>query len=212
MSKLLVLLLTPPAALHAQTHTLAEPAREALRTVHDTQDHLTFQIPATWSLATRDRELSTFHQEARSAPITSRLHYVAAIAENPYPSSNFAGAHFYISVTPAQTADQCTAQAIQPIKEEPHHYATKPIPPNTSIVSIGGHPASHGHDESGSVCTEFRDEIYTVRQRNACLRFDLAMNNFCGGEVSGVREMTHDEILDIRTRLETILTSVHFDH
>jgi len=205
MSKLhaILLALTFATSAHAQ--------QPALRTVNDTQDHLTFQIPATWTLATHDRELSTFHHEARTAPATGRLHYVAAISENPYPTSNFAGAHFYVSVTPAQTADQCAAQATRPIQEDPHHYTSTPIAPNTSIVTVGGHPISHGHDESGRVCTEFRDEIYTLRQRNACLRLDLAMNNFCGGDVSGVRDMTPAEIIDIRTRLEAILQSVRFD-
>ncbi|RXH56542.1 hypothetical protein GRAN_3399 [Granulicella sibirica] len=37
------------------------------------------------------------------------------------------------------------------------------------------------------------------------------MNNFCGGEVSGVRDMTQDEILSVRHQMETILNSVHFD-
>ncbi|SFS18428.1 hypothetical protein SAMN05421771_3462 [Granulicella pectinivorans] len=192
------LLLT--TALHAQQ-----------RTVHDTQDHLTFQIPSTWSLATHDRELSTFHHEARTAPASTRLHYVAAIAENPYPASNFSGAHFYVSVTPAQTADQCSAQATKAPKDEPHHYLPIAVPLNTSIASIDGHPVAHGHDDSGRVCTEYRDEIYTTRVRNTCLRFDLAMNNFCGGEVSGVRDMTPAEIVDMRTRLEAILQSVKFD-
>jgi hypothetical protein len=201
MYKRAAILLLLTTALHAQQQ----------RTVHDAQDHLTFQVPATWSLATRDKELSTFHHEGRTAPLTARVRYVAAIAENPFPASNFSGAHFYISATPDQTPGQCAAQATRSIKDEPHHYRPIPVAPNASIVSVGGHPATHGHDESGRVCTEFRDEIYTIRAGSACLRFDLAMNNFCGGDVSGVRDMTPTEIIDMRTRLETILQSVRFD-
>ena len=207
---MLTMLFSLPS-LAQQTHTLAEPAAVPMRTVHDGLDHLTFEVPASWSLATRDRELSTFHHEARTAPATARLHYVAAIGENPFPTSNFSGAHFYVSSTAGQSAAQCTAQATQAVKEEAHHYLTKPVEPNGAIVSVGGRPADHGHDESGRVCVEYRDEVYTLRRAGVCLRFDLAMNNFCGGEVSGVRDMTHDEIIDMRTRLEGVLKSVVFD-
>jgi hypothetical protein len=37
------------------------------------------------------------------------------------------------------------------------------------------------------------------------------INNFCGGDVSGVREMTPKELDSIRKRLEAILATVQFD-
>jgi hypothetical protein len=189
---------------------IATPAPTPLRTIHDKPDHLTFQVPAAWTLATHDHELSSFHEEARTAPHTARLRYVVAIPENPFPASTFAGAHFYLSVTPAQSADQCTAQAALPVHESPRHFLPEPVPLNRSIVAVGSRPADHGHDETGDICTQNRDDVYTLRQHNACLRFDLAMNNFCS-EASGARPMTLDQILDIRSRLEAILNSVHFD-
>ncbi len=164
-----------------------------LRTVHDRPDGLSFQLPADWPLSTRDRELSTFHDEARTAPHTARLRFVAAMPENPYPESTFSGAHFYVSVTPMQTAAQCAAQA------------------GSGQDRVGVVAARRGHDEHGAICTQFRDDVYTLRRRGSCLRMDLAINNFCGGEVSGVKDLTAEQIAKIQARLRTILDSVQFD-
>ena len=202
-------------AQQAATHRLIEPAIIPLRTVRDAQDHLTFQIPVNWSLATRDRELSTFRQEARTAPRAARLRFVAAMPENPYPASTFSGAHFYVSVVPGISAAQCAAQAAQQPHEGARHFPreTSVGPDNrtAAAVTIGNQPADRGHDEYGEICTQFRDDVYTMRRKNTCLRFDLALNNFCGGDVTGVRDMTHDEILDVRHQLESLLNSVVFD-
>ena len=59
---------------------------------------------------------------------------------------------------------------------------------------------------------ESRDEVYTTLRGSSCLRFDLVINTFCGGEVSGARDMTAAELEAVRKRLEGILQSVHFDH
>ena len=177
-------------------------------TIHDTADHLTFDLPSTWLVATHDRELSTFHQEARTAPKSTRLRYVAAIPENPFPLSTFSGAHIYISLVPHLNAAQCEAQVTSPPERAPIHYLSHPEPLSTAVPTIAGRKASHGHDEHGILCTEYRDDIYTIPIKTGCLRFDLAMNNFCGGEVSGARDMTHDEIIHIRERMEEILNSV----
>jgi hypothetical protein len=174
---------------------------DGLRTVRDAQDRLSFQVPANWPLATRDRELSTFHQEARTAPLSARVRYVAAMPENPFPLSTFSGAHFYLSVTPRQSEAQCKAQTV-PVAGGKAASADK--------VAIAHLPASHLRDEHGAICTQFRDDAYTVYRRGACLRFDLAMNNFCGGEVSGVRDMSPAEMQEVRRQLETILSSVTF--
>ena len=175
-----------------------EPATE-LRTVRDVSDRLSFQVPATWLLATRDRELSTFHQEARSAPLTARVRYVAAMPENPFPLSTFSGAHFYLSVTPRQTEAQCNGQA-SPV-------AGSQVQGGEGIL-IDHLPAGHLRDEHGTICTQFHDDVYTLYRRGACLRFDLAMNNFCGGEVSGVRDMSPAELDQVRRQLQVILNSV----
>ncbi|HEX7158176.1 MAG TPA: hypothetical protein VF214_04140, partial [Edaphobacter sp.] len=61
------------------------------------------------------------------------------------------------------------------------------------------------------ICTEARDEIYTALRNNTCYRFDLVINTFCGGDVSGVREISQQELDAVRQRLESILSTVHFD-
>ncbi|WP_128913981.1 hypothetical protein [Granulicella sibirica] len=188
-----------PAIAAAQTHT-----------IHDAPDHLTFDVPTTWTIAAHDHELSTFHHEARTAPPNTRFRFVAAIAENPFPLSTFSGAHLYVSLIPKLDKVQCAAQ-VNPPPSLARTYVPQPEALSETVPVVGDRKANHGHDEHGTLCTEYRDDIYTLSVRNGCLRFDLAMNNFCGGEVSGVRDMTQDEILSVRHQMETILNSVHFD-
>jgi hypothetical protein len=166
-------------------------------TFHDPSYKISFDYPADWSFSKRDGEISTFHLEARSAPHTTRLRAVAAIPENPYPASTFSGAHLYLSVTPRATEASCASQAAP---------AAKP-----AISRIAGVPFAHGHDEQRHICITDRDEIYTTYRKGACYRFDLAINNFCGGEVSSVKDITQKELDDVRNRMEAILATVRFD-
>ena len=76
---------------------------------------------------------------------------------------------------------------------------------------IAGISFAHGHDEQTSICTVQRDEVYTTLRHGACYRFDLTINNFCGGEVSGVKDITEQELDQVRSRLEAILGTVRFD-
>ena len=78
-------------------------------------------------------------------------------------------------------------------------------------IQIAGIPFSHGHDEQKDICITQRDETYTTYRRGACYRFDLAMNNFCGGEVSGVKDITAKELDEVRGRLMSILQTVRFE-
>jgi hypothetical protein len=176
-----------------------EPTSPPARDVADPRDHLTLHLPAAWNLTRKDGEISTFHSDARSAPRNSQLRLVATLAFNPYPMSTFEGALFYVSSTPHSTAAACAAQT-----------STKPfesIPPAT----VDGQTFARGKDEHGQICTEARDVAYTALRGNSCLRFDLAINNFCGGDVSGAYDLTADQMQAIYTRLQTILKSVHFD-
>jgi hypothetical protein len=176
-----------------------DPATPAARTVHDSRYGISFHLPAGWNLTRRDGEVSTFHLDARSAPRNSQLRAVASIAFNPFPASTFAGALFYSSVTPGLTEGTCRFQTSA---RGPHTVTTD---------KIGGISFDHGYDEHGGICTESRDETYTAFHNGACYRFDLVINNFCGGEVSDVKDMTTQEIEAIRHRLESILNTVQFD-
>jgi len=131
------------------------------------------------------------------------LRAVVAMPENPFPSSTFSGAYVYFSASPHSSASACEKQATAPT---PHARVAKLGP-----ATIADIPFTHGHDEQRDICITQRDEVYTTLHRGACLRFDLAINNFCGGEVSGVKDITAKELDAVRSRLESILATLRFD-
>jgi len=176
-----------------------EPTAPPPQRVHLLNSGLTFDLPAGWNVARRDGELSTFALDARSSLPGTRFRSVAQLAFNPFPYSTFAGALFYTSVTPHSSALQCSNQATAP--------ASHPI----TTAQVGNVPFKHGYNEHGEVCTEERDEIYTALRGSTCYRFDLVINTFCGGEISGSRDMTAQQLEAVRHRLETILNTVTFD-
>ncbi len=175
-----------------------EPTNPPARDVRDPLDHLTLHLPAGWNLTRKDGEISTFHLDARTAPPKSKLRLVANLAFNPYPQSTFSGAMFYVSSTPGMSAGDCAAET-----------TTKPFE-GLSPGTVDRQTFARGKDEHGQICTEARDVAYTAMRRNACLRFDLAINSFCGGDVSGAEDLTEDQLQAIYTRLMKILESVRF--
>lgn len=183
----------------AQAKPSSDPATPSSRSFHDSRSGVTLQVPAGWNLSVKDGEVSTFKLDARSAPRATQMRALASIAFNPYPESTFSGAFFYLSLNSRLPVVDCARQAAAPA----------PRTPSTS--QIGGVPFTHGYDEHGGVCTEARDEIYTASHNGSCYRFDLIINTFCGGDVSGVRDITPDQLDAVRHRLEAILSTVHFD-
>jgi len=200
---LVVLLLLAPFCLNTLAQN-ADPSPQ--KTFHDPTYHLSFDYPATWTFSNADGEISTFHLDARSASARARVRAVVAIPENPFPASTFSGAYVYFSVTPRTSAVSCAQQTTGTtiVKNIPQ---TEPGE-KTRIADI---PFTHGHDEQKNICITQRDEIYTTRHSGACYRFDLAINNFCGGEVSGVRDITPAQLDQVRTRLTSILNTLRFD-
>jgi hypothetical protein len=195
--------LTAPSSF---THPAPAPTTPATHTFHDPTYHLSFDYPANWTFSHADGEISTFHLDARSAPRNASLRAVVASPENPFPASTFSGAYVYFSVTPHSSASACARQAngILIVKNSPQ---IKPGEKN----QIAGIPFTHGHDEQKDICITQRDEIYTTLRRGACYRFDLSINNFCGGEVSGVKDITPQELDQVRAHLESILSTIRFD-
>jgi hypothetical protein len=181
------------ATISASAQT--EPTTPPAHLFHDTRHGVSFQIPAGWNFTRKDSDLSTFSLDARTAPRNAQMRAVANIAFNPFPASTFSGALFYFSVAPHTTEAECREQA---------SHAAAP-------VSIDGVSFAHGSDEHGTICTEARSEIYTALRNNSCYRFDLVINTFCGGEVSGARDITPQQIDAVRKRLESILSTVSFD-
>jgi len=189
-----------PAVLASPASAPSGPTPLAPRTFHDPKWKLSFAYPGDWIFALKDGEISTFHLDARSAPHNSTLRAVTAFPENPFPASTFSGGYVYFSVTPHSSAAACSAQATYPAG------AAKP-----AEDQIAGIPFAHGHDQQRQICTTERDDTYTTFHNGACYRFDLAINNFCGGEVSGVKDITPRELDQVRARLESILSTVQFD-
>lgn len=189
-----------PAPPMLQRHAPApEPTTPPARPFRDSRYGVTFTVPAAWNLSHKDGEVSTFRLDVRNAAHTAQMRAVANISFNPHPYSTFSGALLYFSVTPQTTAAQCAAQA------------SVKAPRTASTTQIGGSPFTHGYNEHGGICTESRDEIYTAQRKDTCYRFDAVINTFCGGDVSGVQEITPRELDDVRRRMQTILDSVTFD-
>ncbi|HEV2620082.1 MAG TPA: hypothetical protein VGU23_09125 [Acidobacteriaceae bacterium] len=186
--------------------TAQQPASPSFtRAFHDPIYHLSFDYPASWNFSQTDGDLSTFHLDARTAPHRAILRAVTSMSENPFPASTFSGAYVYFSVTPHASGPSCAAQAAPPPSS-----AQKPPGKPTRIV-INDIPFTHGHDEAKAICIVQRDEVYTTRHAGSCYRFDLAINNFCGGEVSSVRYIRPAELDQVRGQLESILSTLHFD-
>src|ERR1700743_64188 len=159
-----------------------EPTTPPARPFHDARYGVSFTVPPAWNLSRRDGDVSTFNLDARNAAHTAQMRAVATISFNPHPYSTFSGALFYFSVTPNVTANQCAAQAIAR------------APRTVATAKVDGVSFSHGYDEHGGICTESRDEIYTTERNDACYRFDAVINNFCGGAVSGGKDITEREL------------------
>ncbi len=190
--------------LVAQSAPVA-PGPAAQRTFHDPVYRLSFDYPANWNFAQRDGEISTFRLDARSAARTTQMRAVASMPANPFPASTFSGAYLYFSVTPHTNGAACARQAGPAA-------GGRPVQGGRGGQSeIAGASFAHGHDEQQAICTVERDEIYTTLRHGVCYRFDLAINTFCGGEVSGAKEIGEEELDRVRERLTDILDTVRFD-
>lgn len=207
--------------------------KQPTHTFHDRASHISFDYPANWTFAEQDHEISTFHLDARTAPRSTRLRAVVAMPENPFPQSTFSGAYLYFSVTPHSSASACARQAVAPriTKAEAAHRAAEsrashpdsdaagksapaiviPLTAKPDHLQIAGIPFTHGRDEQREVCITQHDDVYTTLRAGSCLRFDLAINNFCGGEVSGVRDISPHQLDDVRARLTAILSTLRLD-
>ncbi len=189
----------------------ATPARDTTRNFSDSRYGVRFRVPPGWNLTRKDREISTFRLDARSALPRSEMRAVATLDFNPFPMSTLSGALFYYSVEPHTTDRECERQVTgtPPEKEEVRSdlQTRSDNAPEKDIQNIGGMDFLHGHDEHGSICVEARDEVYTAFRKGACYRFDLVVNTFCP-ESSGAQEITLRQMHDIEERMTSILSTV----
>ena len=193
------------AASHSNPKTITVPdtpeATAKEQSFQDKRFGVSFLIPPGWELTRKDGQVSTFHQDARTAPPNAELRGVAMIDFNPFPHSTISGALFYYSVEPKTTDVECAAQATR--------LGLPGVQNHKDVQAIGSVPFAHGHDEHGAICTEARDEVYTAFHKHACYRFDLAMNTFCSIS-SGAQEISDRQIHEIDERLAAILSTVTF--
>lgn len=172
-----------------------EPAATEFR---DSKYQVSFHVPAGWNFERKDGLLSNYGVEIHPGRRTD-VRGVAAINFNPWPPTTFAGATFYYSVLPRANAQVCDAQLSTGKK-------MKPLPD----AEIAGMLFHHAHEQHGTVCTEARDEVFTAKRGQSCLRFDLVVNTFCS-ETSGAMEISPDQLKDVDARLAGILGSVRID-
>lgn len=175
-----------------------EPTSPPAQTVQDERTHVLFHLPTGWNVSRRDGELSTFRLDARSAPARSDLRVAASLNFNPFPRSTFSGAMLYLSVVSKSSAAACTAET-----------TAKPEKPLPAAV-VGDVKFSRGKDEHGHICTVSRDVAYTAMRGGSCVRFDMAVNSFCGAEVSGAEDLTEAQLGSLFKRMEGILGTVEF--
>lgn len=193
---LFAVLSLPAGIAAAQVSVPAAPPPDAR--IHDFRDShygVEFRVPQGWALTRKDRQISTFHLDARTASPRAEMRSVAAIEFNPYPLSTFSGALFYYSVEPHTSDAECAKQA------------TGPSSHGKDIQDIDGMSFAHGHDEHGQICVEARDEVYTAYRKGSCYRFDLAMNTFCSIS-SGAADLTDNQLEQIDQRMTDILSTV----
>ena len=62
-----------------------EPTSPPASSFHDSRYGVSFQSPVGWTLTRRDSEVSTFNNDAHSAPASTRMRAVATIGFNPHP-------------------------------------------------------------------------------------------------------------------------------
>jgi hypothetical protein len=175
-----------------------EPTSPAAQTVEDARAHVTFRLPAGWNVSRRDGELSRFRLDARTAAKSAQMRVAASLNFNPFPQSTFSGALLYLSTAQGVGAAACAAQTTR-----------KPEMAMASAV-VGDVKFARGKDEHGHICTEARDIAYTAVRGGSCVRFDLLVNTFCGGEVSGAEDLTETQLQSVYKRMEGILETVRF--
>lgn len=176
----------------------AEPQTPPPQNYVDPRTGMYFHLGPGFRLARKDGMVSTFHLDARSAPASARLRAVAMMEFNPFPASTFSGGLVSYSIIPGVSAEAC--------KAETRLSPEKPL----ATMPVEGVPFWRGLDEHGGICIEARNVTYTALRGGECVRFDLTLNTFCGGDVSGALDMTDLQLASVFRRLEQVLETVEF--
>ena len=204
----------PPALTQSRVTVPTGPPADAPPTsFRDSRYGVRFEVPPGWSFTRRDREVSTFRLDARTAPRASEMRGVASMGFNPFPRSVLSGALVYFSVARHSNDKSCAAEATGTRRSDTA-LDTNEVPKadaqDAELASIGGMEFLHGHDEHGYICVEGRDEVYTAYRKGSCYRFDLALNTFCAVS-SGALELSREQVHAIEAQMAGILSTVSLD-
>jgi hypothetical protein len=194
----LALVAAPACGAQKITVPTAPPASATPQGFKDGHFGVKFEVPPGWSLTRKDGLVSTFHNDARTAPPEAKVRGIASLDFNPYPYSTLSGAVFYYSVTPHSSDAECAKEASP---------ADAPPETATDVQDIAGMRFTHGHDEHGEICVEARDEVYTAYRKGSCYRFDMEINTFCAIS-SGAQEITDGQLQSLNQRMANILSTV----
>jgi hypothetical protein len=215
LQRLLPILFSGALAASAQVKVpIAAPEQSKAQAFRDSHYGVRFTVPPGWELNKKDRQISTFRLDAKSAKSSSEMRAVASMNFNPFPLSTLSGALFYYSVERHTTDRECELQAVDAHKVKSNvasEFANKNEEQAANdIQNIGGMSFTHGHEEGGRGCMESRDDVYTAFRKGSCYRFDLIVNMFCS-DVSGAQDLTFEQMNNIESRMAGILSSIAFD-
>ena len=218
VAALLLLAWSPASAQSFRSHNSSPTAPSSVPTspprngssIHFRDSHygVRFQVPPGWTFTRKDREVSTFRLDARTAPPASEMRGVATMNYNPFPQSVLSGALVYFSVARHSNDRTCAAEATgsaPAVLQDTDSTAASGDP-----ESIGGMAFLHGHDEHGGICVEARDEVYTAYRKGSCYRFDLEVNTFCAIS-SGAAELSQEQMHSLEAQMTGILSTVSLD-
>jgi hypothetical protein len=215
LQRFLLILLSGTLAASAQVKVpIAAPEQSRAQAFRDSHYGVRFIIPPGWELNKKDRQISTFRLDAKSAKPNSEMRAVASMNFNPFPLSTLSGALFYYSVERHTTDRECELQAVNPRKMKSDvttEFANKHEDQVAKdIQDIGAMNFTHGHEEQGHGCIESRDDVYTAFRKGSCYRFDLTVNMFCS-DVSGAQDLTLEQMDNIESRMAGILSTIVFE-
>lgn len=115
-------------------------------------------------------------------------------------NTNLTGAEFVFALQRGTSSRDCM-----------HPVAQFASGSHVDSVTLNGIEYAHNSAETGGMCHQMKEDVYTTYQNNGCYIFDLSVQTICSGAVDGMRDATKKELADVDTRLIDILETVRID-
>jgi hypothetical protein len=183
--------------------TLAVPAQRVIlvspSSMQFSDDYgVTFRYPAKWSFTEKNNFYSPFSIASKDSPAGGIVFFSSNGGYNPYPRTNLTGVEFVYANRQAASAEECLKHVLQDAGEVKTPEAKK----------MNGMNCVYAQIFNGGMCHQITEDIYATSGGAICYLFDLAVETRCAGVVDGERALTSDELAQIHSSLETILSSV----